>query len=121
LVPVGALYTATIIIFVIVADADRLIWAMVPMLVAAGLAMSAIWPSLNAIALRRVPSAEIATAAAFVRTISRIGSAVGVAAAVALSSSGGDTLTGSLRGLWFLGVAAAITTAAVAMIPERGE
>lgn len=121
LVPVGALYTATIIIFVIVADADRFIWAMVPMLVAAGLAMSAIWPSLNAIALRRVPGAEIATAAAFVRTISRIGSAVGVAAAVALSSSGGDTLTGSLRGLWFLGVAAAITTAAVAMIPERGE
>jgi MFS family permease len=119
LMPVGSLYTVAIVVFTATAGADRRIWAMVPMLVAAGLAMSAIWPSLNAIALRRVPSAEIATAAAFVRTISRIGAAVGVAVAVALASSGSNTLAGSLRGLWFLGVAAAVTTVAVAMIPER--
>lgn len=119
LVPVGGAYCISIVVFVAVAGRDAQVWTIVPMLVAAGLAMSAIWPSLNAIALRRVPDTEIATAAAFVRTISRIGSAVGVAAAVALSSSGDDPLVGSQRGLWFLAVTAAITTAAAAMIPER--
>ena len=91
----------------------------IPMLIAAGLAMSAIWPSLNAIALRGVPTDEIATAAAFLRTISRIGSAAGVAAAVALASSGADSLTGSLRSVWFLAVAALVTTLGAALIPER--
>ena len=119
LAPIGALYGATITFFALSADAERQIWLMVPMLIAAGLAMSAIWPSLNAIALRGVPTDEIATAAAFLRTISRIGSAAGVAAAVALASSGADSLTGSLRSVWFLAVAALVTTLGAALIPER--
>ena len=119
LVPIGALYCAAIATFTLLADTDRRIWLMVPMLVAAGLAMSAIWPSLNAIALRGVPTEEIATAAAFIRTISRIGSAAGVAAGVALASSGRDALTGSLRSLWFLAIVAGVTTAGAALIPER--
>ncbi|MEM7286954.1 MAG: MFS transporter [Actinomycetota bacterium] len=119
LVPVSALYTATITVFALTADEDRRLWLIVPMLVAAGLAMSAIWPSLNAIALRGVPSGEIATAAAFIRTISRIGSAAGVAAGVALASSGGDALTGSLRSLWFLAAVAGVTTIGSALIPAR--
>lgn len=121
MLPGAAVYAATAGAFWLGAGPERNLVLLLPVLVAAGVAMAALWPTLSSLAVIGVPAERLGTASAALQTIQRVGAAIGVALVVALVASGPDTdvLAQHLRGVLLLPIAAAATAVAAVFVPMR--
>jgi MFS family permease len=69
---------------------------------AAGVGMAGVWPLLASIGTRGLPSDRMATGAALLQTVQRIGGSLGSAAVVVLLDGSGASVARHMRPIWML-------------------
>lgn len=117
--PGAALYTLASGTFWLVADGERSLPLLMPVLVTAGIAMAALWPTLTSLGNIGVPRHRLATASATIRTVQRVGASLGIALVVLMVSTGdeADVVAQYRRGIAILPIAGLATTALAMLIP----
>jgi MFS family permease len=119
MVPGAALYTISSGTFWLTADGDRSLPLLIPVLVTAGIAMAALWPTLTSLGNIGVAQHRLATSSATIQTVQRVGASLGIALVVALvgSAGDGDVVAQHLRAIAVLPIAGLATTVLALLIP----
>lgn len=117
ILPGAALYTAALLVFWLGADERRNIPLLLPVLVTAGVAMAAIWPTLSALGNVGIEPRRLGTSSATIQTVQRFGAALGIAIAVALLSRDVPTFDRHLGAVALLPVAGTVTVAFACFVP----
>lgn len=102
MVPAAVVYAAGFATFGLFAGPEPNRALLVVALLGAGVGMAGIWPSLVTCGTQGIPNSRLATAAALLQTMQRIGGSLGSALAVVLVSGNGDLLDVFKRPIWML-------------------
>jgi MFS family permease len=120
MVPTAVVY-ATGAALVAMLVGDRRNYALAALgVVIAGLGMAGIWPLLASIGTSGVPPHRVATAAALLQTVQRIGGSLGTAAVVVVVDAvGGSALHSHRAPVWMLAICGVVLIAIAALAIDR--
>ncbi len=118
MLPALATYVASYGVFWAAADEQRNLGLLLPALIASGLAMAAVWPSLTSAGTQGVEGSRMGSASAMIQTLQRIGGAVGIALVVSVIAGNSDLAPASqhLRAVAVMPLAASASFLVLAFV-----